>query len=113
MAIANRVLTERELDALGALPADRAWIALTARFAIKEAIYKAIDPFVRRYVGFREAEIARLDLPPASPLEAPEFQAIEAQMTLAKGEGPFAVEVSWARCEALVLATARIAPLKG
>jgi 4'-phosphopantetheinyl transferase EntD len=26
-------------------------------FAIKEAIYKAIDPMVRRYVGFQEVEL--------------------------------------------------------
>ena len=31
--------------------------AVTLRFAIKEAIYKAVDPHVRRYVGFTEVEL--------------------------------------------------------
>ena len=30
---------------------------VTLHFAIKEAIYKAIDPIVRRYVGFTEVEL--------------------------------------------------------
>ena len=30
---------------------------VTRHFAIKEAIYKAIDPMVRRYVGFTEVEL--------------------------------------------------------
>src|SRR6185503_7008394 len=52
MPIERRVLTARELAAL----ADRRDVTRT--FAIKEAIYKAIDPFVRRYVGFLEVELA-------------------------------------------------------
>ena len=31
---------------------------VTLHFAIKEAIYKAVDPIVRRYVGFTEVELA-------------------------------------------------------
>ncbi len=50
--IARRVLTAREQAALP----DRGR-AVTLRFAIKEAIYKAVDPFVRRYVGFTEVEL--------------------------------------------------------
>jgi 4'-phosphopantetheinyl transferase EntD len=50
--IARRILTPREQDALP----DRG-PAVTLRFAIKEAIYKAVDPFVRRYVGFTEVEL--------------------------------------------------------
>ncbi len=49
--IERRILTPRELAAI----ADRRDI--TRAFAIKEAIYKAIDPFVRRYVGFLEVEL--------------------------------------------------------
>jgi 4'-phosphopantetheinyl transferase EntD len=48
--IERRILTERERAALHGRD-----IALA--FAIKEAIYKAIDPFVRRYVGFTEVEL--------------------------------------------------------
>ena len=51
-AIERRILTPRELARLGP---DRRTVALV--FAIKEAIYKAVDPVVRRYVGFTEVEL--------------------------------------------------------
>lgn len=47
--IGSRILTPREPIVTGK--------ELTRVFAIKEAIYKAIDPIVRRYVGFQEVEI--------------------------------------------------------
>lgn len=50
--IAKRILTEAER---AALPSDPR--AVTLRFAIKEAIYKAVDPIVERYVGFTEVEL--------------------------------------------------------
>ncbi len=50
--IARYILTRREQEML----VDRGKGA-TLRFSIKEAIYKAIDPFVRRYVGFTEVEL--------------------------------------------------------
>jgi len=50
--IESRILTPREQAVLGA---DRRRVALA--FAIKEAIYKAVDPVVRRYVGFTEVEL--------------------------------------------------------
>ena len=49
--IETRVLTARELAAI----TDRRDI--TRSFAIKEAIYKALDPFLRRYIGFLEVEL--------------------------------------------------------
>jgi 4'-phosphopantetheinyl transferase EntD len=49
--IERRILTPREQARI----TDRRDI--TRCFAIKEAIYKAIDPFVRRYVGFLEVEL--------------------------------------------------------
>jgi enterobactin synthetase component D len=52
MDIGRRILTAREQAALP----DHGR-AVTLRFAIKEAIYKAIDPYVRRYVGFTEVEL--------------------------------------------------------
>lgn len=58
--IARRILTARELQSLQ----DRREDALAEReavlvhFAIKEAVYKAIDPFVHRYVRFTEVELA-------------------------------------------------------
>lgn len=50
--IARWILTPREQASL----VDRGRGA-TLRFSIKEAIYKAVDPFVRRYVAFTEVEL--------------------------------------------------------
>lgn len=50
--IEKRILTPNEQDRVRD-PRD-----VTLHFAIKEAIYKAIDPMVRRYVGFTEVELA-------------------------------------------------------
>jgi 4'-phosphopantetheinyl transferase EntD len=47
--ISRRILTANEPRVHGA--------ELLRVFAIKEAIYKAIDPIVRRYVGFQEVEL--------------------------------------------------------
>jgi 4'-phosphopantetheinyl transferase EntD len=47
--IERRILTPREARASGR--------DVTRVFAIKEAIYKAIDPIVRRYVAFTEVEL--------------------------------------------------------
>ena len=57
--IAPRIMTARELATLPADPVARA-AAVLLHFSVKEAIYKAIDPFpfVRRYVGFQEVELA-------------------------------------------------------
>ena len=49
--IEQRILTPRERAEI------RDGRDVTLRFAIKEAIYKAIDPIVRRYVGFTEVEV--------------------------------------------------------
>lgn len=106
-AIASRILTDREQAAVDALPEAERWIAVLARFAIKEAIYKAVDPFVRRYVAFREAEIEGLEVGAPSPLEQPVVQPVEARLVLAQGEGPFEVEATWAHSEVLI-ATARV-----
>ncbi len=51
-AIERRIMTPHELAQLGD---DRRRVSLV--FAIKEAIYKAVDPVVRRYVGFTEVEL--------------------------------------------------------
>jgi 4'-phosphopantetheinyl transferase EntD len=55
--IARRVLTPRELAQLARGEQAARGAAVTLRFAIKEAIYKAIDPYLRRYVGFTEVEL--------------------------------------------------------
>jgi 4'-phosphopantetheinyl transferase EntD len=57
--LAPRILTPNELRALQQLPEPERWPELLLRFSAKEALYKAIDPFVQRYVGFLEVAIER------------------------------------------------------
>lgn len=74
-SLASRILTAKERDALAtydqavvhAHGGDEPHAARLHRertllyFAIKEAVYKAIDPFVERYVRFTEVELALHD----------------------------------------------------
>jgi enterobactin synthetase component D len=63
--IAPKVLTTEELEVLGRAVrrgARRDTLVRTA-FSMKEAIYKAIDPVLRRYVGFREVEVLLAEEP--------------------------------------------------
>ena len=83
--IGDRILTARERAALP----DRGR-ALTLRFAIKEAIYKAVDPVVRRYVGFTEVEL---------DLDGPACTVTSAL--------PLAIEATWREHAGHWLATAR------
>ena len=85
---ARRILTPREQAALP----DRD-LAVTLRFAIKEAIYKAVDPYVRRYVGFTEVEL--------------DFAGDAVTVTT---ELPFAIEATWRRHAGHWLATASARP---
>jgi len=57
--IATRVLTLKERKGLGALSSVgiSAESEVLLRFSFKESVYKAIHPFVRRYVAFHEAEV--------------------------------------------------------
>lgn len=55
--IAPRILTEAESSRIAQLPEADRWPSILAHFSIKEAIYKAVDPFVCRYVAFSEAEL--------------------------------------------------------
>ena len=84
--IARYILTRREQEAL----VDRGKGA-TLRFSIKEAIYKAIDPFVRRYVAFTEVELDVLDDGTA----------------LVTARLPFTIETTWQERAGYWLTTAR------
>jgi 4'-phosphopantetheinyl transferase EntD len=80
--IARRILTDEELAALG----DRGrpdWNdQVLWHFAAKEAIYKALDPWVGRLIGFREVSLARgLD------------GSLAVHLALTGGEGPFLVDL--------------------
>ncbi len=86
--IAARILTDRERAALGAAASRTAEVTL--RFSIKEAIYKAIDPFVRRYVEFTEVE-----------LDVRDDGTVRVTTAL-----PLEIEAQWRRHEAFWLTTA-------
>lgn len=93
--IARYILTRREQEALaegnaGPAHADRGKGA-TLRFSIKEAIYKAIDPFVRRYVAFTEVEL----------------EVGGEGIALVTSRLPFAIETTWQERAGYWLTTAR------
>jgi 4'-phosphopantetheinyl transferase EntD len=52
----RQVLSTKELDESERSELGR-HVAWTVRFSTKESIYKCLYPLVRRYIGFREAEI--------------------------------------------------------
>jgi len=58
-SIARKILTAREYAAIETLASDRLHQReqVLVHFALKEAVYKAIDPFVERYVRFTEVEL--------------------------------------------------------
>lgn len=95
--LADRLLRPAELAAIADLPEDRRWTAILLRFSIKEAIYKAVDPWVRRWVGFHEAEVhLGLDGTAAVTLH------------LERGEGPFVVDARYQWMPGRVLASVRL-----
>jgi enterobactin synthetase component D len=97
--ISSRVLTDDEIAELASLdPASLAREVLL-RFSAKEAIYKALDPFVRRYVGFKEVGVST----------RPDGTA-RVSIHLERAEGPFAIDVRWLRFDGIVLTTARVSP---
>lgn len=59
-SIARRILTATEQRLLERAAADERQTReiVHVHFALKEAVYKAIDPIVGRYVGFTEVELA-------------------------------------------------------
>jgi 4'-phosphopantetheinyl transferase EntD len=91
--ISDRVLTPRERAALASLTGAPRERAVLAAFAAKEAVYKALDPWVRRYVAFHEVDLVG---------------AREATLNLKAGEGPFDVEVCEEPEPGLILSLARV-----
>lgn len=96
--IARKVLTDDERAELAALAEADVSAEVRLRFSAKEALYKALDPFVRRYVGFHEVSVRPL----------PDGTS-RVQTHLPPAEGAFDVEVRWLRRDGLVLTTARVA----
>jgi enterobactin synthetase component D len=95
--IASRVLTDEEADELAALDDGARAREVLLRFSIKESIYKALDPYVRRYVGFKEVRV----VPFADG-------RVRVHAFLPTGEGRLAIEARWTRFDGLVLTTARV-----
>ena len=55
--IERKVLTPEEMSKWRLLPQERRCNDTILRFSIKEAIYKAIDPFLRRIVDYQEVSV--------------------------------------------------------
>jgi enterobactin synthetase component D len=98
-AVASKVLTESEQAAVAALDPNVRWMGILLRFSIKESIYKALDPYVHRYVGFQEAEVH------------PDLQGTaEVELRLKNGEGPLQVDARYQWIRGRLLTSARILP---
>lgn len=98
--IARKVLTAPEQEHVRRLAPEEQWREVLVRFSMKEAIYKALDPFVRRYVDFGEVSL---------DLDADGRAAVT--LHLGRGEGPFVVEAQAHFSGAdEVLTTARVRP---
>jgi 4'-phosphopantetheinyl transferase EntD len=94
--ISAKILTARELAAIAGLTGEARTRAVRIRFALKEAIYKAVDPYVRRYVGFTEVEV---ELDPVAMVAEVEI--------LDPARLPVRAVARWQELEGHVLATAR------
>ncbi len=97
LGIAPRILTAEEWIDVRSLPEERRWFDTLVRFSIKEAIYKALDPYVRRYVGFHEA-VVEPDL----------FGGAAVTLNLAQGEGPFRIDARYEWHAGRVISSVRI-----
>lgn len=96
-SIARHVLTPEELAEVEALPEAQRWTSILLRFSIKESIYKALDPYVHRYVGFHEA-VVRPDLQ----------RTADVRLQLARSEGPFLVDARYDWMNGRVVTSVRI-----
>lgn len=91
--IETRILTPFEHREWEDPTADQRWKDLLIRFSLKEAIYKAIDPFLGRWVGFEEVSVS----PRANG-------AVEVNLHL---QEPLRVKARWAVRDNEILTTAR------
>jgi 4'-phosphopantetheinyl transferase EntD len=93
--VAARILGDEERARVDALDPDARAREVLVSFAAKEAIYKALDPWVARTVGFAEATISRDG---GGRLRA----------AVSVPEGTFAVEIHEEPAPGLVLVAARV-----
>jgi phosphopantetheine--protein transferase-like protein len=97
--ISSRVMTPEELSVLATVPDSLRRREIVLHFSIKEALYKAINPLIGRYVSFQEATVL-----PASD------GSVVVNLTLTKHEGPFHVEARWSEIDGHLLTTAAVRP---
>jgi enterobactin synthetase component D len=95
--IAGRILTTAELAALAGLSGEARDREVLRRFAAKEAIYKALDPWLGRYVEFKEATVTH-----------GADGAMTAALSLPAADGPFQVELHDSSADDLLIVAARI-----
>ena len=95
--IASMVLTDEEALELAAFDDAARAREVLLRFSVKEAVYKALDPYVRRYVAFKEVGVVPL---PGGGVRVRPF--------LPASEGHFVIEARWMRFDGLVLTVARV-----
>jgi len=95
--ISSRVMTPEELAALAAVPDHLRRREVVLHFSIKEALYKAINPIIGRYVSFQEATV----LPACDG-------SVAVTLALTKQEGPFSVEARWSEIDGHLLTTAAV-----
>ena len=99
LSILERVLTPEELAQTEGWPDDRRWMDALLRFSTKEAVYKALDPYVQRYVGFHECMVF------------PDLHGgARVQLDLAKGEGPFYAKARYEWLHGRLLTTVLLKP---
>ncbi|HEY4013386.1 MAG TPA: 4'-phosphopantetheinyl transferase superfamily protein [Polyangiaceae bacterium] len=95
--VAAKVLADDEQTELEAMTEEEGAREVLLRFSLKESIYKAVDPFVGRYVGFREVSVT--PMPDGT---------VSVRARLREGESAFHIEACWLRADGLVVTTARV-----
>jgi enterobactin synthetase component D len=95
--ISSRVMTPDELALLADVPERLRRREVILHFSLKEALYKAINPLIGRYVSFQEAVV----LPVADG-------SVAVTLNLKGREGPFRVGARWMEVDGHLLTTAKV-----
>jgi 4'-phosphopantetheinyl transferase EntD len=99
MDIASHVLRQDEDAALAEMETPARAREVVLRFSAKEALFKALDPFVRRHVGFNEVAVTP---------HRDGFAGVVWHLASERDEGSFASDVIWRRTTGLVVTMARV-----
>jgi enterobactin synthetase component D len=95
--ISSRVMTPEELAVLATVPDGLRRREIVLHFSIKEALYKAINPLIGRYVSFQEATV----------LPASDGSVVVTWRSPSK-KARFAVEARWSEIDGHLLTTAAV-----